>query len=54
MNMQGSIFFCNSKHQTAWSIFIIRVIFDDFTAGDCFPKLPDRYSTDNTLINGVL
>ncbi len=51
--MQGSFIGCRAGDQTAWSILIVRVVFDDLTVGYCFAYLLYADTPHNALVNSM-
>jgi hypothetical protein len=43
-----------SKHQTAWAILIVWVVFDDFGIGNSFAEFLDWNPPKDALINSML
>ena len=41
------------QNQTAWSIFVVWIILNNFTGGDCLTEFSDTDTPDNALVNSV-
>ncbi len=53
MDVQLSFIGRRAEEQTAWSVLVVRVVFDDFTTSDCFPYLLYTDTSQDALVDSV-
>jgi len=52
--MQGPTRLCEAKYQTAWTIFVVQIVFDDLAICDRFMKFLHTDMAEDALINRML